>query len=571
MSAIPDAAKKVPMLFRAQIGGRCQLQRLIKDEKPDALQWADEWVDKVYPELPELGEEVQSRIYPFTWRFITNSGQDDGVIRPVIGARGYPFYPGSSMKGIFRRACTPEQADRYCGKPLPGRDWQPGILRFHGGYPIDASWTDRLVDIVHPQQNWQVKDQQNKSSAFVQISLYKPTLRFGISSTIAIDESEWTTIWDIWERAIATGIGSRVCAGYGQIETQKSAPRKSNPELILFQTRLKGQGQAAKLIDDNNQGEFRSNIFRAALRGHALRWFGGLTDERAAERLVEQLFGGVQGQGTVGLLGMRFQADSLNMGTFGKGSYVQPTYEIEGELTWFLTRQLEQPDQREALQKLVAHLIQFSMVLGGFGKSWRRADHRLFFEEYYEDSYKALIGCHWQWVGDRALRRDVQVRKLDKVSEFLAKVQQVVQQWMQLQGETPNPTRAADWREAWHPQRVQVWGREAENNEESEAIRWFHGPYQERIARVQAEGSIYRTSIAGQIGQIGRIWHRMYPVVRLVKNPQDPNGAPIPKPTTRHLELLTLFPNDSPESDQFLAFLAAQQPRSTGFQKLWGE
>jgi CRISPR-associated protein Cmr6 len=61
---------------------------------------------------------------------------------------------------------------------------------------------------------------------------------------------------------------------------------------------------------------------------------------------------------------------------------------------------LENADPVEALKKLLEKLMQFAMVLGGFGKSWRRADHRLFFEDYYEnDRYKALIGCHWQWGG----------------------------------------------------------------------------------------------------------------------------------------------------------------------------
>ena len=62
----------------------------------------------------------------------------------------------------------------------------------------------------------------------------------------------------------------------------------------------------------------------------------------------------------------------------------------------------------------------FAMLLGGFGKSWRRADHRLFFPEYYPNFFndtgedrKPLIGCHWQWLGERALLGDVQVRKLE--------------------------------------------------------------------------------------------------------------------------------------------------------------
>jgi CRISPR-associated protein Cmr6 len=562
MSVIPDPAKKVPMMFRAQIGGRCQIQRLIPGaEEQDATRWADEWVDKAYPNLSELPSEVRCRTYTLTWRFITNSGQDDGVIRPVIGAKGWPFYPGSSMKGIFRRACTKEQAERYCGKSLPGDDFIPGLLRFHGGYPTDTAWTENLVDIVHPQQDWQVKTGNRNSGAFIQISLHQPTLIFGISSTVALEDSEWKKIWNIWEKALSTGIGSRVCAGYGQPENHTGN--------VIYSTHLKGQGQAAKLIDGT--GEFRANIFRAGIRGHALRIFGGLTNAEMADKIVDHLFGGIKGNSgaTIGLLGMSFRNSRLDMGNFGSGNYSTPTYNIEGELVWLLNSQLNNPEHKEALTKLVANLTQFAMVLGGFGKSWRRADHRLFHEEYYQNRYKPLIGCHWQWLGERSLLRDVQVRRLDQVGEFINKVRQSAQDWMQLQSMTPNPVQKAPWREAWHPHTVQVWGREADSKEESEAIFWLHRPYQEEIRRVQPNGSIYRSSVTGQMGQIGRLWHRMYPFVRLVRNPQDPNGRPIPKTTPKYFELLTLFPDDSAESRQFVEFLKSQQNRPQGFKKLW--
>ena len=548
------------MMFRAQINGRCQIQRLIPSaQEQDATRWADEWVDKTYPNLSQADSVVQTRTYTLTWRFITNSGQDDGVIRPVIGARGWPFYPGSSMKGIFRRACTKEQAERYCGKSLPEGDFLPGILRFHGGYPTDTTWTENLVDIVHPQQNWQVKTGNKDSGAFIQISLYKPTLKFSLSSIVSIEDSEWEIIWNIWEKALSTGIGCRVCAGYGQPQTHTGN--------ILYQTRIKGEGQAAKLID--GVGEFRANVFRAALRGHALRIFGGLTHADKADEIVNNLFGGVQGGAIVGLLGMSFRNSHLNLGTFGRGSYTQPTYNLEGELVWLLARQLPRSEHEETLKKLVAALTQFAMLLGGFGKSWRRADHRLFFEEYYDDEYKPLIGCHWQWSGTRSLMRDVQVRKLEQVGEFIDKVRQTAQEWMQLQGITPNPAQKAPWREAWHPETVQVWGREASDAEDCEAIFWLHQPYQQAIARVQPEGSIYRSSVTGQMGQIGRLWHRMYPLVRLVRNPEDPNGRPIPRPTQKYFELLTLFPDNSAESQQFVQFLNSQQSQPKGFQKLW--
>lgn len=106
---------------------------------------------------------------------------------------------------------------------------------------------------------------------------------------------------------------------------------------------------------------------------------------------------------------------------------------------------------------------------------------------------------------------------------------------------------------------MQVWGRLADEAEDCEAIRWLHGPYREAIHSVGiSEGSIYRSSVTGQVGQIGRLWHRMYPLVRLVKNPKDPGGKPIPKQTNQYFELLTLFPDNSLESNELLEFLQSE-------------
>ncbi|MGB7440990.1 MAG: RAMP superfamily CRISPR-associated protein, partial [Coleofasciculaceae cyanobacterium] len=401
MKPIPDVHKKVPMMFRAQVNGRSQLHYIDSNkkkakEKQDVQFWAEEWIEKAEFIPAQKAEDIetptyQTKTYQISWRFVTNGGQDDGMIRPVIGAKGIPFYPGSSMKGAFRQACEQIEADGelqhgtckdYCGDES---DITPGMLRFEGAYPIN-DWTQGLVDLVHPQQGWQVKNQQTNSrasgeSAYALVSLYQPNLRFAISSIKPLSPQQWQEIWRVWEKAIATGLGTRVCAGYGQAEAIQTS--------VLYQVSLKGQGQAAKLIDDS--GEFRPNIFRASLRGHALRIFGGLTDADTAEQLVEELFGGVQGKGTVGLLGLGFQTVDLKLETFGQNGYEQPTYQVEGNVIWSLTRSL--PDEKQAaLKNLVTDLMWFAVVLGGFGKSWRRADHRLF---YNDDDYEKLIGCHW--------------------------------------------------------------------------------------------------------------------------------------------------------------------------------
>jgi CRISPR-associated protein Cmr6 len=568
MPQISSTAKNVPMMFRAQIEGRCQLQRIDPTRKKsgqdqDVERWVDEWTDKAEEYPPQFNAEVQHRAYQISWRFVTNGGQDDGVIRPVIGARGTPYYPGSSMKGIFRRACRDLEAkgdipagtcDRYCGskgdRDCGSKDTSPGILRFHGGYPTSDRWTEGLLDLIHPQQSWQLKTEdtfEKAGGAFAQVSLYKPELSFGISSAIPLEEDDWNTIWKIWEKGLSMGIGCRVSTGYGQIVDHQGD--------ILFRCRLQGQGIASKRLD--NSLEFRPNIFRAALRGHALRIFGGLTSQTNAETLVDTLFGGIQrGQDKWGLLAMTFRDHNLTLNQ-DKG-----TYNVMGDLTWFLTQSI--PDEQQtALEDLVRRLMQFAIVFGGFGKSWRRADHRLFMEDYE----KHLIGCHWQWAGARSPVRHNPVRTLDNISSFIENVQTSARTWMEIQG-VPLSQPPASWREVWHPDNVQVWGRVAENRDDCTAIQWLHREYGYDYQRGrEIPLSIKRTSVTGELNRIGRLWHRMYPIVGRKPDP-DNEGKFIPQNTPKYLELLTLFPDDTSEFRQFLEFLQSQRSK---FSLRWGK
>ena len=158
------------------------------------------------------------------------------------------------------------------------------------------------------------------------------------------------------------------------------------------------------------------------------------------------------------------------------------------------------------------------------------------------------------------------MRSPDKVGEFLDKVVQAARDGLGCEGVKPG--RLADWREAWHPGRVQVWGRLAADKDESEAIRWFHGAYQQKIAGVQEELSIYRGAVmTGKMGRVGRLWHRMYPKVRLVKDPENPQ-RPKPLKTREYVELLTIFKDKSGECIDFLDFL---QDGPFGFKLLWGD
>jgi CRISPR-associated protein Cmr6 len=546
--------RNVPLMFRAQIGGRCQLQFIPGNQVPDSVPWVDEWVDKAYSSSPEFGDEVQIKTYQVSWRFVTNGGQDEGIIRPVIGAFGWPFYPGSSMKGVFRQAgeTLERQGElpagtiaQYCGND---EMLSPGLLRFHGGYPTDQSWTKQLVDVIHPQQNWQVGIHPPQHSAYQQISLYRPELKFGISSSepSAVD---WDLVWKIWEKGLTQGLGCRVSAGYGQFQDTDENP------LIAF--KLKGQGPISKSID--NTLEFRPNIFRAALRGHALRIFSGLTSDANTKRIVDQLFGGIQNGTQWGLLLMNFQHDQLRI--FEEDA----RYKVEGKLVWSLTRSLPEA-QEKCLKKLIKQLMQFAMLLGGFGKSWRRADHSIFMPDYEHH----VIGCHWQWLDPIQCSP---VTSLSGVTTFINSLQDSATAWLRYQNIQAS-RETANWRESWSNENVQVWGRAAgqpnpliNGQDDCQAILWFHGSYREEYQHGQwRQKSINDAPLTGSLGQIGRIWHRMYPRVGLFPDSQAPNGR-VKRMTPFHFEFLTIFPDHSAEANDFLEFLQSEQ---SGFSLLWG-
>ena len=568
-------SERIPLMFQAQVPDRGKIQYAGNPEP--ASKWVKQWLEGCPPvteipdsqeniplwkrkttakpnvkiKLPEFGTKVRSWEYTFTWRMVTNSGQDDGVIRPVIGAKGLPYYPGASMKGAFRRACPNEDLRKnYCGD-----EEKPGCLRFHGGYPVDMSWGDkkRLVDVVHPQVNRQLGIDDKTTSANVQISLYQTTFKFGISANKKLSESEWKQIQEIWETALSKGIGSRVSAGYGyvkKLQNNKEIEIQDSNSVILS-VNLRGQGLASLLLTkkgDEKIPEFRINMFKAALRGHTLRLFAGLTDQKTAERLTKIIWGGFEGKNAiVGKLRISFHAENLTLGEYRFNRNIMPTYALDaGRLDIICCSNSE--EEKQQLKNLAKCLIQFSLLLGGFGKSWRRVDHRIFYHQYVANNNKPMIGCHWEFAqGSEDLYVTAGKSDLKNIRNFLAHLRKTVIKWFEYNQVTLG-NYVNNWREVWHPDKVQVWGKIVK---ESEAMHWFHGEYSKNK-------SIKETDLTGKIGQIGRIWHRMYPRYVIDKNRNL-------KQLSQYVELLTIFPDDSITTQEFLEFLN----NSSGFIKLF--
>ena len=385
--------------------------------------------------MPKWGSHIQSWQYQISWRLVTNSGQEPDFIRPILGARGVPFYPGSSMKGTFAKACGDDDAGKnkrstYCGQEISEDGivkTKPGCLRFHGGYPVNTTWANErtLVDVIHPQQNRQVEETEVTTSAKKQISLFQTVISFGFSSTDP--NTDWDEVRGIWEKALMNGLGGRTSAGYGHVAYRTEGKKK----ILLTETRedllsvhLSGQGITSQLL--NKEPEFRPNMFKAALRGHTFRLFAGITSGETAKLATFHLWGGIretarsrEDAATVGQLGVQFiaEADQLKIDHEHKYKYRhkksqtwQTTkmymYRLQSGKLNILHQNTQNPISGTELMPLAKSLIQFTLLLSGFGKSWRRVDHQKFslpphLPDYFTNGDKPTIGCNYSGVDGR--------------------------------------------------------------------------------------------------------------------------------------------------------------------------
>ena len=504
----PTDPEQVPMMYRAQVQGRCSLQ--YGKNSQDLNRWTQEWV---YPDAQQDNsphyQHTQAQLgldglvyrlkVDFPFRVFTNCGQDS-ILRPTIGKNGIPFIPGSGIKGLFERLSRHPQVSqelqqkvkKYCGSPE-----QQGLLRFHGAYPV-GDWAGtktvqlkdgqletryRLVDVVHPQQERQIQ-RRGSPQAIAVVSFHQPTFIFELSSIKPLPETEWQTIGGLLRRALRSGLGGKTSTGYGLC----FIPQDRYPLDITLQ----GKGVSPLLRSD--EPEFRPNLFKASLKGHVLRLLAGVSgDEKAVQAKVKRLFGHTM---EPGVLQLYWESKSLVYDKQGRED--TPIYETKGTL--YLDA--PQPDLL-FMQKV----IEFAVTMGGFGKSWRRVWHRDFFPDYKTRG----IGCHWL-CRDSSFEPAI-ITHQGNLKTFLTQLQQTTRDYMAVKA---NSAQCLSWKEAWCSQRLSVYTQVVS---QSKAIKLFH---EAEFKTTPAIGG--RNPGDKRPTFISFVWHRMLPI--------DGN---------RYLEIVTLF------------------------------
>jgi CRISPR-associated protein Cmr6 len=527
-----DASDLVPMMFRAQSKGRCSLQYISspKDfKKTDLSEWRKELLlphDRSSSrnnndQQPGVDQENRQFKVKFPFRLFSNSGQDS-ILRPVF-KNGIPFIPGSSIKGIFRRACNDideELATLYCGD-----EKKPGILRFHGTYPTDETWKERIIDVCHPQEKKQlgIRQSEEDEGAKALVSLYQPEMIFEFSSEST--EIDWEQVEAILQKALNKGIGGKTSSGYGLGGYVENHEFDTSDCSYPIKLNLKGIGVNSKLL--TGESEFRQNLFKAVLRGHTNRLLGGVcASEKVVTSIVNRLFGSVENPAIVRIFWNSSNADS--------NAYTTPIYNVEGILHLAAA-------SKDDLD-FVGNVLKFSYVMGGFGKSWRRIWHKKFFKNYQK---QFSIGCHWEstniWEPS-----NVKVICSATLKQFLDTLYQECKMYCCIRS---HPGRLSSWRESWNPECVSVF---SAITTESKAVHLFHDNHFKLTpaigGRTQEGAPTYTSSV----------WHRMLPV------DADSEGK------HQYLEIVTLFHQlREPWNTNLCLFTEALE--TNGLHHTWGK
>ena len=598
------------MEYRAQVLNRCQRQ-FVTARPRDATEtwrspiqkWHDEWKQGVRRD-PFKGRQRSEIVAPnlivvtaqIDWRLITNSGLDEGFIRPVIDSHGWPLVPGSSMKGLFRREWKRQGLDvhllqRLCGSSAGSDRMHAGALRFHGAFCLNHAWMEGSLDLTHPQQAWQVgfhrNQDENKPKAIAVVSLSKPKLTIAISyKPNSISEAERLEVKRVLKDALGAGIGGRTAAGYGRVRGQTSF-------LELFRCEILGQGIASKLLDIHSTAEFRPVLFRASIRCMALRLFSGLLPEEQALAEVDFLFGSLKGEDgpTVGVLLSHFEnTEPIEVGTpaspvgHQRWQFKPPkVLRVQGGLVWETRHNLLSNEQARAVGDLLAALHGLVMSLGGFGKSWRRVDHRIFplrnGSHYYS---KTPLGCHWEWIHVPASNQWLNVQSTQDLQTLISKARSLARAWLTQKGISIPREVHPSWREVIHPHKMNIWTRPAQSPDDCAAINWFHNDRIISSIRGLEECRFKGTSLVGQSrppSRVGHVWHRMLPLQDSVHGyrtvgDQGRQGQLITTDVWNgpFLEILTFFSTTTPLRDEQRFVQLLDRGAGVGFTRLrWSD
>jgi CRISPR-associated protein Cmr6 len=285
------------------------------------------------------------------------------VLHPVFGI---PYIPASSLKGAARawaRGEADSRIRRLLGI-LEGSVAQAAKVEFLDAFPTKPCLS---VDVATPQWHWQNNKVVYQPQPHPLLSMEKPQLLIGLLPTSQGNSEDVKVVQEWLEKALYTGIGSRVSSGYGRALGQlANLPHSKSYNFELWTQGMYGSNPPSRENNWQGSAEFRPT----AVRGILLYWFRavvmGLYDPATCQTLQDQVFGKLGQQGKISISTLVNPAAKTN------------PYLYTGKIV------LEATESKYLA--LASQLLILASHLGGVGRGSRRPLHLL---------NGRMRGCHW--------------------------------------------------------------------------------------------------------------------------------------------------------------------------------
>jgi CRISPR-associated protein Cmr6 len=319
----------------------------------------------------------------------------ESILLPAFDALGMPYIPSATLRGVARTQAIRDvmqntgknwkdaEKDSLIVKHFGALDAdkadQAGKVVFLDAYPTSGKCL--AVDMANNIWSWEGNHLDYSPNPNPFLSLKEPTFLIGLRLISNCSDEQILTQVKKWLIAgLATGVGSQVNTGYGQL--LEDSKKLLNKPFLEVEFALEGQlihgyqkftqWQQNKLGDwqmrGKNEAEVRPTAFKSMLR-YWFRVFAlGVMSPGDVQEWEGKIFGAITPTQSHGFLRVNIINSSITR------KEAQRNNDKSGEMAGTLTLSFspEAPEANKDLQALLKNLTWLMFNLGGLGQGARR-------------------------------------------------------------------------------------------------------------------------------------------------------------------------------------------------------
>lgn len=345
----------------------------------------DPYLDRRTQQTQRLADPEACFSVTCTWRLRVGGirGPED-ILLPAFDARGVPYVPGSTLRGVARaeaiRQAGKDAAEKVFGALDIDVADRAGKVTFLDAYPKPGQ--DGLsLDMANNIWRWTDSDLEYHPNPNPFFSLEKPTLTIGLRlSSHCTDRAVLLQVKEWLIAGLQAGLGSQLNSGYGEMLTPGERTEPVD-EIIRVAFELQGQlihgrqdftewwWDGKYKLRTSPHAEVRPTAFKNMLRYWFRVFARGVLKLDTVQRLEGLLFGSIKPTRSWGCL----KFEILN----GKSDEDEDIPQQTGKLVISKTLKFHALSEKsqQAITDLIQHLTWITFHIGGIGQGARRPLH----------------------------------------------------------------------------------------------------------------------------------------------------------------------------------------------------